>query len=187
MYFKVIFHFIYLHKKIQVVRSEQNTTYNCSKPDIPGTALEKTDLWFHLVAQLMLLHGHMDWVLQYDEAWPQPWKNSNFHRFHACTNSYFQNRISFHTCPNKSPLGRFLAPTYLLALKLPAGLKKTALPDIQQDSLMFWCHGCFLVSHGWLKKPKEEKKPWPPLLNWHYKLLITSSEMLDTDRTPVPT
>lgn len=63
MYFKVCFHFIYLHKNIQKIPvgcSEQNITYNCFKSDIPGTALEMTDLWFHLVAQLMLLHGHMD-------------------------------------------------------------------------------------------------------------------------------
>lgn len=44
MYFKVGFIFIYLHKKIHVICSEQNTTYNCFKSDIPGTALETTDL-----------------------------------------------------------------------------------------------------------------------------------------------
>lgn len=161
MYFKVIFHFIYLHKKIQVVCPEQNTTYNCFKPDIPGTVLEKTDLWFHLVAQLMLLHGHTDWVLQYDEVWPQPWKNSNFHCFHASTNSYFQNRISFHTCPNKSPSGRFLAQTYLFALKFPAGLR---IKLCRIYSRPHWRSGVMAVysSHmGDRKSLRKKKSPGP--------------------------
>lgn len=92
-------HSIYLHKKsnLYALSKIHECTYNCFKSDIPGNALEKTDLWFHLVAQLMLLRGHRDWVLQYEEVWLQPWKKSNFQCFMYLQNCIFNTE--FHTTP----------------------------------------------------------------------------------------
>lgn len=159
-------------------------TYNCFKSDIPGSALGKSDLWFHLVAQLMLLHGHMDWVLQYEEVWPQPWKKNNF-QFFACLQNCIFN-IELHTTHvlqevltmspgnNNNPFIYTSIPSRSeenCCVQYPTGLK---------DCLLSWLLSSLVQV---AEKAQGRNACWPSLPNlhnkqWHLWLNLSSKSRL---------